>query len=364
MRSVFYPPAVSRQLRERDEPWAEAWRTQAVERAAPWRAMDLETLWSVVFGPRLQRAWQVWSHGHCPVCAMPLPEYTWQIDALARPWKVRCPGCETIFPTNDFAAFHRSGLDAAGFFDPARADRTLLVNPAHPDPADPRHLWGVDDGTGWTDGTDRWRFVAAYLIYGQWKQLIVGGVTACAGAWLATGDPAYAQRGLLVLDRLADVYPQMDYATQGLVYEVGNHMGYLSVWHDACMEISELCLAYDALRPALPAAEPIIETLITQRQLFPDIPARASVATIQANIETNLLRHTVENEARIRSNFPTTDLAIIRIHTVLGGAENEAAAEARLHPMLEQATAVDGVTGEKGVNGYASWTSSGVFQFM
>ena len=35
-----------------------------------------------------------------------------------------------------------------GLFEPVRADRKLLFNVDHPDPNDPLHSYGVDDGTG------------------------------------------------------------------------------------------------------------------------------------------------------------------------------------------------------------------------
>ncbi|MHB9129918.1 MAG: heparinase II/III domain-containing protein [Armatimonadota bacterium] len=352
--SVYYPESAIRTLHSHCEPWAEAWKAQVVLAAEPWREMSDEALWGLVFGTRITRAWQVWSNGECPECRMPLPEYSWQIDALARAWKVRCPGCAAVFPTNDFAAYHRSGLDAAGWFDPARADRRLLFNADHPNPADPLHNYGVDDGEGWTDGVHRWRFIGAYLIYGQWKQLILGGITRCAAAYLATGEGAYAHTALLLLDRVADIYPQMDYRTQGLVYESAGHGGYVSVWHDACEEIAELALAYDAVRPALPAAEGLAAFLRTKDA------RKDSPEAIRANIEGHLLRHTLEHEQGIWSNFPRTDLAALRLHAILG----DPCPEPRLHAMLDKATAVDGVTGEKGLNGYASWTSSGIFEFM
>ena len=173
-----------------------------------------------------------------------------------------------IFPKNDFAVYHRSGLDETGVFDPARADRSLLFHPDHPDPTDPLHTYGVDDGEGWSNGQHRWRFIGAYLIYGQWKQLILGGISRCAAAYLATGEMVYAHKALLLLDRVADVYPEMDYARQGLVYETMQHGGCVSVWHDACEEIAELALAYDAVRPALAAAAELTAFLQVKANQF------------------------------------------------------------------------------------------------
>lgn len=362
--SVYYPLSVIHTLRAHNEPWAEAWKARVVEAAGPWVAMSDERLWALVFGPRLTRAWQVWSCGYCPVCRGSLPEYTWVIDALAQPWKVRCPHCNELFPKNDFAAYHRSGLDDAGLFDPARADRRLLFNPEHPDPADPLHDFGVDDGAGWSDGEQRWRFIAAYLIYGQWKQLIIGGITRCAAAYLASGESVYAHKALLLLDRVADVYPLMDYREQGLVYESGPCAGYVSVWHDACEEIAELALAYDAVRPALSDAGALVAFLCEKAGQFRLGSAKDSPVAIRDHIEHNLLQHTVEHRERIASNFPRTDLAFIRLLSILDADGHHDEIARLVHHMLTQGTAVDGVTGEKGLNGYAAWTCSGIFEFL
>lgn len=362
--SVCYPEDIVRCLRARQEPWAQSWKQQVVAATAPWLAMSDDALWALVFSHRLTRAWQVWSHGHCPVCRASLPEYTWVMDGLARPWKTRCPHCNDVFPKNDFAAYHRSGLDETGFFDPARGDHALLFNVEHPDPADPLHTYGVDDGNGWSDGTNRWRFIAAYLIYGQWKQLILGGITRCAAAYLATGCQDYANKALLLLDRVADVYPHMDFSKQGLVYEVGPHAGFVTVWHDACEEIAELALAYDAVRPALPGAKDLVAFLAAKARQFTLGMDKDSPAAIREHIERDLLQHTVAYKERINSNFPRTDLALVRILSVLDATAHQADINTRLQRLLSQGTAVDGVTGEKGLNGYASWTCSGIFEFM
>ena len=44
----------------------------------------------------------------------------------------------------------------------------------------------------------------ADLIYGQWKQLIVGGITSLAAAYVVTDDPVFARKALLLLERVSD----------------------------------------------------------------------------------------------------------------------------------------------------------------
>lgn len=71
------------------------------------------------------------SSGHCLACRSELPEYSRRIDGLDRPWKVQCPHCEQVFPTNDFEAYYWSGLAENGEFDPERLDDGPLRVGAH-----------------------------------------------------------------------------------------------------------------------------------------------------------------------------------------------------------------------------------------
>ena len=134
--SALYPPEIVNQIRENvaRQPWAAKVRDDLLSATEPWRARSEDELWSMIFGHRITRSWMVWSNGHCPACKQSVPMYNWKMDAMERPWKVWCPHCDAEFPTNDFEAYHRSGLDAQGLFDPDLADRTLLFNAAIPIP--------------------------------------------------------------------------------------------------------------------------------------------------------------------------------------------------------------------------------------
>ncbi|HPM85303.1 MAG TPA: hypothetical protein PLF81_31590, partial [Candidatus Anammoximicrobium sp.] len=182
--SIFYPRPLRETARVNasGSPLGSQLRQLVVQHAQPWLELSEEQLWGLMFGPTIERSWMVWSDGHCPACGKSVPMYNWQMDAMSRPWKTWCPHCAAVFPTNDFAAFYRSGLDERGIFDPAAADRSLLFNAAHPDPNDPLHRFGVDDGEGFVQDGKRWRFIGAYLIYGQWKQAVLGGINALSEA--------------------------------------------------------------------------------------------------------------------------------------------------------------------------------------
>ncbi len=365
-KSSLYPEAVRARVRANvaGRAWAGAVRDDLVEAARPWREMSDDALWALMFGPTIERSWMVWSNGHCPACGRDVPMYTWKIAAMERPWKVQCPHCSGIFPKNDFAAYYQSGLDAQGIFRPENADRSLLFNTEHPDAEDPLHLFGVDDGSGYVEGEKRWRFIGAYLIYGQWKQAVLAGIRVLAAAHLLTGDPVYARKAAILLDRVADVYPGFDFGAQGWVYERRADRGYVSTWHDSCEETRELVMAYDMVFEAIKEDGELVAFLSQKAAQHGLENPKASFADIQRNIEDRILRDAITNRPKITSNYPRTEIAVAIIHAVLGGPEHREAFDAEVNGMLAKATAVDGVTGEKGLAGYAAFTIQALAMFL
>jgi len=364
-RSALYPPSVVDGLHDNmaDGAWAAPVRERVVQAAAPWRDMDDEALWQLMFGATLPRAWMVWSDGHSPVTGEPVPMYNWKMDAMGHPWKVQDPTSGEWFPKNDFKAYYDSGLDNHGIFDESRADRSLLFNAEHPDPKDPLHQFGVDDGHGYiNEKGEQWRFIAAYLIYGQWKQAVLGGIGKLSAAYVATGDPVYAHKALLLLDRVADLYPTFDFQPQGIMYEGPGTAGYVSTWHDACEETREMALAYDMVFPALADATALHQFLAAQAKRYGLDNPKFDAAHIQRNIEGRILRDALANPKKIHSNYPRAEICQAVITRTL--QEPDEALWAILDPMLEKATAVDGVTGEKGLANYSAFTIQSLAQFL
>ncbi len=365
--STFFPATLRERLLRNIARYEGAKQTaqQIVKAAAFWRQMSDDELWSLMFGPTITRSWHVWSNGYCPACQKPVPMYNWRIDALRRPWKVRCPHCGEFFPKNDFAAFYRSGLNEQGIFDPKGADRSLLFNTEHPNPNDPLHRFGVDDGEGYVEGDKRWRFIGAYLIYGQWKQLVLGGIKNLAAAYLVTGDPVYAHKAGILLDRVADLYPQFDFRTQAVIYErrLGSN-GYVSVWHDACEETRLLALAYDAVFEALRTDEELVRFLSQKAKQHRLPNPKATFADIQRNIEEGILRDPLRNEHKISSNFPRTPFTKAVLLAVLSWERHQDEVKRLLDETLMRATAMDGVTGEKGLSGYAAFATNAIAEMV
>lgn len=361
---VFYPKPLIEKARANiaKYPWAAKQQKFIAEAAGPWMKLSDDELWGLMFGPTIHRSWMVFSDGFCPACKKPVPMYNWQTDALRYPWKVRCPECREFFPKNDFAAFYRSGLDERGIFDPKRADRSLLFNTEHPDPKDPLHKFGVDDGDGYAEGDKRWRFVSAYLIYGQWKQAVLGGIRNLASAYVVTGDAKYARKAGILLDRVADLYPTFDFMTQADLYDGRNQGdGYVSVWHDACEESRELAMAYDMIYDGIKDDKKLVEFLSRKAKQHGIENPKSSFADVRRNIEDRILLDTLNHEYKISSNYPRTPITKIVINAVLGRKDQ---VRAILDPMLEQASAVDGVTGEKGMVDYTAHVIKGVANLL
>ena len=93
----------------------------------------------------------------------------------------------------------------------------MLFNADHPDASDPLHRFGVDDGEGCVEDGKRWRFIGTYLIFGQWKQAIVGGIRNLAAAYVATGDLAYAHKAAVLLEGAQGSLLDIDHGTYPFV---------------------------------------------------------------------------------------------------------------------------------------------------
>ncbi|HBE12535.1 MAG TPA: hypothetical protein DCY74_00050 [Clostridiales bacterium] len=115
------------------------------------------------------------------------------------------------FPTHDFEAYYKSGLDEHGFFIYEKADRSLLINTRYPEWGE---QWGVDDGHGYIDDEGKTYNFVGYFTLANWRNIVWDRLKAISKAYLLTGDQKYADVGILLLDRIADVYPGMNHLYQ------------------------------------------------------------------------------------------------------------------------------------------------------
>ena len=67
---------------------------------------------------------------------------------------------------------------------------------------------------------------------------------------------------------------------------------------------------------------------------------------------------------KIYSNYPQPDITVSIIKTVLGGNGSREEVRAIFDRVLDQASAVDGVTGEKGMSGYSAYAIQGMARWL
>lgn len=278
--------------------WAADMRDSVLAKADEYVALGYEGLWRLVPTQAIPRSYNTnqLTGNFSPVSGdlKSYGNYPWQADPLNEPWKIVDPASGYKFPTNDFAAYYESGLDAHGNFDPALADRSLLVNTLYPEKGP---TWGVDDGYGWVDPETnrRYTFVAYYAHWFGWyggTAVIYSALNSLQNAYIYTGDEKYAKAGAVLLDRIADVYPSMDVAEFSNAIYVNSHGGtgdgkiVGSIWETSLVKM--FITAYDAFFTAFDDPE-VIAFLQDKGEQY-DLPLKQSGAGIRRNIEDGILR--------------------------------------------------------------------------
>ena len=302
--------------------WAKAMRDAAVETADAY-VDKAETLWNMVPSQSIPRSITVNPQYTCPSCGQDLRakygNYPWLLDPINDPWKLTCPSCGVKFPTNNFESYYKGGLDSHGIFDPELAKRHNdelianggkgnLVNVLYPEKGE---TWGVDDGYGWIDGNNvRQTFIAYYAHWGLWYVgTIQKALDSLKDAYIYTGDKKYAYTGTILLDRIADVYPDMDLSVYKDADGYRNSHGGTGegkvvgcIWETGLVNV--YIKAYDAFFPAMDDEE-IINFLKEKSEALDQDNPKSSGALIRKNIEDGILRqvYTGVKAAKIRGNF-------------------------------------------------------------
>ncbi|PYI53807.1 FIMAH domain-containing protein [Paenibacillus flagellatus] len=265
-RSTIYTPAKVANARDNAAryDWAKSIRDAAAASADPFVALGYEFLWNIVPPQTLPRSYGVNQVMGSPVTGREIDKYgnyPYLADPVGEPWKIVDPSSGYKFPTNDFGAYYRSGLDEQGVFRPERADRSLLVNTLYPEKGP---TWGVDDGYGWVDDKgNRYTFISYYVHWHLWYSsgIIQRAVRSLRDAYVFTGDIRYARAGIVLLDRIADVYPSLDasaydptiYLQSAQGTGTGKAVG--SIWETSL--VKDFLSAYDAFYPAMDDPEAI-----------------------------------------------------------------------------------------------------------
>ena len=298
--------------------WAKSLRDRAVAGAERWVNMSDEELWKMIPGQDLPRCIDVTMtyvkggkvRPGCLVCGEKVFQhgnYPYRPDVFGKPWKLTCPSCGAVFPTNEFGEYYESGIDERGVFNPAKADRSLLFNAEHPEPNDPLHKWGVDDGFGYIDENG---LAHRYIAYYTWKHwgVLYSGVSALANAYIHTGDKKYAHKCAIMLDRIADVYPDMDwnpYAKRGWYHsDGGSRKGKIEgrIWETGVLR--RFAQNYDKIIMGLKDQPELYEFLSKKGEQFTLPTKKGSRDLLMQNVDDRILRCGAEaiKAGQIRGN--------------------------------------------------------------
>ena len=283
--------------------WAREQKNSVVKKASVFANKSDDDLWSMVPGQntprcidvtldRLASGPKVLGCLKCGLDVLKYGNYPYNPEFEDKPWKLTCPSCKSVFPTNDFGKFYESALDERGQFDASKGDKKLLFNTAHPDPSDPLHKYGVDDGYGFIDKNGRAHRFIGYYVWKKWDY-ISDGLAALADAYLYTGDKMYARKAAIILDRIADVYPEMDwkpYADKGWFHsDGGRNIGKIHgrIWETSI--ITSIADSYDKILSGTVDNAELYSFLKKQSQKY-TIGSKGSRELLVQNVDNGLLR--------------------------------------------------------------------------
>ena len=253
-----------------------------------------------------------------PDCGANLQEkyggYSWVLNPLRNPWKVQCPECKRLFPSNDFASLYKLGINEDGVYDRdlalernaeivANGGEGYLVNKLYPELDE---NWLVDDGFGWspedgTYGTDNQQKWAPISLYHHYVWHINSGtaflrttLNTLRDAYLYTNNAKYGRAGAILLDRIADVYPAYDIQKTSIEYPNSHGGSHNSgkilgcIWEPGLAE--DFVRAYDAFYPMMEDSR-VIEYLSAKAVTVKGVTnPKTSAELIRENAENGILR--------------------------------------------------------------------------
>src|SRR4051812_13604945 len=279
-------------------PAAKALANEIVKEADKWANWDDRALVELITDSRVPRAFETGTAG-CAKCGHEMyqkyGQYGWIVDPKV-PFKVKCPNCGAVFPSNDYGAFYKSDMKEKVGWDTEF----------------------VDDGWGWTGPSGEKFWFVAYYNHWMWHREMVPGVKSLGRAYLLTGDKKYAHKAAVMLHRIAQVYPGMDHAKQsrygtmmaarGIIYpgKVVNN-----IWE--CGLAQSVCDAYDA----------VWETIDSDAELARQ--THKSGEQIRSFIEANFLEDAIDAyfQAKIRGNFGMHQACLVHLALVRQSGESD-----------------------------------------
>jgi len=366
------------------DPELKAKRKDAIEKADSYVSLGYDKLWSLVTAEGLPRTSSIKmsddpNRSVCPYCQEDLYSkyayYPWQMNPLNREWKIQCPECKRLFPSNDFGSFYELGINEYGVFDRQLAldkhaelfgDKTApagspawygygvkggyLYNDLYPEVgsadcpvkltgAETPEKWAVDDGFGYDTGRtyggglkEKYVFIACYNHLGLWEfngsfgkpngsATIADALHNLSLAYLYTGDLKYGRAGAILTDRIADVYPDFDQSlyclgmanADGSADGCGKVVG--GIWETYLAP--NLIKAYDAFYPAFEDEE-VVNFLYGKSQKY-SIGDKSTPAALRENCENGILRGIFDGikDGEITGNFGMKESALAMAAVVL-----------------------------------------------
>ncbi|MBD3182141.1 hypothetical protein GF312_07610 [Candidatus Poribacteria bacterium] len=298
--------------------WAKRIADRMLIQARYWVEMSDDELWDMITSQELPRDIHTNKEYGCPNCKdgiVPYGNYPWKTDFWDRPWKIECPNCGEVYPKNDFYAFYKTALDKHGMFRRELGDRSLLFNAEHPDPSDPLHKIYVDDGYGMIDENgDKHRAIAYYTQWGHWRTIYTG-LTALARAYTMTSDKVYAHKAAILLDRIADVYPDMDFMPLHKLGFEHSHGGSGKGRIEGCIWETRLATmmayAYDYIYDAILDDGELVNFCMQKSEKY-ELGKKNSIGDICQHIENNLLKEALKSvkDRRILGNTGMTQTCL------------------------------------------------------
>jgi len=337
--------------------WAAELRDTAVAAAERYVNRTDDELWSLVPAQTIGRSLGVLIRYQARILGAPgaaqggvgdgaainaFGNYPWIIDQFEHPWKIKNPANGELYPSNDFASYYAAGLDEHGEFDPALARQRgsqYLVNELYPERGEG---WGVDDGSGWTDDDGNiWTFIAYYCHWGLWYRtgsttygLLQHALQVLRDAYLYTGEERYAHKGMVLLDRIADVYPAMD--VTAFRWQAGFDNGDPAVHTAQGKTVNDiwetgvansLIQAYDAFWPAIETDSALLSFVQDKASTYGISTPKATAADLRRHIEDHVLRLVLPavKNSQIRGNtgMHHATLALAAVVLDSAGESNE-----------------------------------------
>jgi hypothetical protein len=279
--------------------WAQKERDRIIKEAERWTAYPDERLREMVPPPVVPRAGIV-NTLQCPVHGQEVLKvasmYGWKMD-FDKPYKVVCPVGGESYPSNDFTAYLKGGMQ----------DKSLLTGEY------------VDDGWGWRKQPDDKYAYWFVGYYAHWmaRNYLHPALRHLSQAYLITGEAKYAHKCSVLLWQLATYYPDYQYEKQSS-YGKENDSSYKGrlLYHTwETWTVEEAAMAYDAIFPAL-AGDAELQQL-----------AGLDAAGVQRHVEDRLLRtmadDIISGSHRIQGNWGMHQKAALLVALALEAQEGK-----------------------------------------